>query len=538
MVDDYIARKQGRTEIKYELPALEPILESTYGVIAYQEQVMRISNVVAGFTLGEADLLRKAMGKKNAVVMAKMRGAFVDGAKRLGTSEKKAAHLFDLMEHFAGYGFNKSHSTAYAFLAYQTAYLKANYPWHFAAALLTIEAQNTDKLALYLGECRDRGIPVLPPDINESQLRFTVTPQGVRFGLTAIKNVGEGAIESLLAVRATQGRIRSLDSLCADLDLRLVNKRVFESLTKAGAFDSFARETAYEALPSAALRPRLLAAVDTACEYGTRLQRDRNDGQAQLFGAVEEEAASSATNGTGGLSLPAAAPWTESDQLRYEKETIGLYLSGHPVDRYAQALRNFGAKTVADLAEAQPAPESADGWGPGGRKPMEADTSVGGIVAACRQLKTRKGDRMAVFTLEDAVGGVEIVVFPEAYQRAAALIETGTLVLVRGKLERDDETVRILATEIAALDSVREHLAREVSIHFKTPADRGMLESLGEIFSRHRGDRKVSFEVETGEPPNRLRVRVDVGSQIRVRPSPALISEVEQLVGAGTVELR
>ena len=178
MVDDFIARKQGKTEVKYELPQLEPILAETYGVIAYQEQVMRISNVVAGFTLGEADLLRKAMGKKNAEVMAKMRGKFVDGAKKLGTPEKKAAHLFDLMEHFAGYGFNKSHSTAYAFLAYQTAYLKANYPWHFAAALLTIEAQNTDKLALYLGECRERGIPVLPPDINESQLRFTVEPDG------------------------------------------------------------------------------------------------------------------------------------------------------------------------------------------------------------------------------------------------------------------------------------------------------------------------------------------------------------------------
>ena len=199
MVDDYIARKQGKTEIKYDLPALEPILADTYGVIAYQEQVMRISNVVAGFTLGEADLLRKAMGKKNAEVMAKMRGKFVEGAKKLGTSEKKGAPLFDLMAHFAGYGFNKSHSTAYAFLAYQTAYLKANYPWHFAAALLTIESQNTDKLALYLGECRDRQIPVLPPDINESQLRFTVEPdKGVRFGLTAIKNVGEGAIESLL----------------------------------------------------------------------------------------------------------------------------------------------------------------------------------------------------------------------------------------------------------------------------------------------------------------------------------------------------
>jgi DNA polymerase-3 subunit alpha len=538
MVDDYIARKQGKTEIKYELPALEPILADTYGVIAYQEQVMRISNVVAGFTLGEADLLRKAMGKKNAEVMAKMRGKFVEGARKLGTPEKKGAPLFDLMAHFAGYGFNKSHSTAYAFLAYQTAYLKANYPWHFAASLLTIESQNTDKLALYLGECRDRGIPVLPPDINQSQLRFTVEPdKGVRFGLTAIKNVGEGAIESLLAVRKAQGAIRSLQSLCEDLDLRLVNKRVFESLTKAGAFDSLARGTAYEGLPTLQLRPRILAAVDAACEHGARMQRSRDSGQDNLFGGAVDDAG---TDGEGAQSapLPAAVPWTETEQLGFEKETLGLYWSGHPVDPYADALKLFGAKTIAALAEAQPVPEVADSWGPGGRKPMEADTSVGGIVAACRQLKTRKGDRMAVFTLEDAIGGVEIVVFPEAYARAATLIETGTLVLVRGKLERDDETVRILATEIAPLESVRERLAREVNIHLRRPADRGMLESLGEIFSRHRGDRKVSFEVETGEPGSRLRVRVEVSSQIRVRPSPALISEVEQIVGAGSVELR
>ncbi len=536
MVDDYIARKQGRTQITYELPELEPILSDTYGVIAYQEQVMRISNVVAGFTLGEADLLRKAMGKKDAEVMARMRGKFVEGANTLGTDERKAAHLFDLMEHFAGYGFNKSHSTAYAFLAYQTAYLKANYPWHFASALLTIEAENTDKLALYLGECRDRQIPILPPDINESQLRFTVTPEGVRFGLTAIKNVGEGAIESLLDVRRKQGRIRSLESLCEDLDLRLVNKRVFESLTKAGAFDSLARGTAHEGLPTLALRPRLLAAVDAACEYGTRLQRDRNDGQAQLFGGLDEQTEAVASGA--GMTLPAAAPWTETEQLAFEKETLGLYWSGHPVDRYAEALRTFGAKTVADLAEAQPAPETAESWGPGGRKPLEPDTSVGGIVAAVRQLKTRKGDRMAVFTLEDAIGGVEVVVFPEAYQRAASLIETGTLVLVRGKLERDDETVRILASEIAPLESVGERLAREVAIHLTKPADRDTLTSLGAVFSRHRGDRRVSFEVETGEPPNRLRVRVDISSQIRVRPSPALIAEVEQLVGLGAVELR
>jgi DNA polymerase-3 subunit alpha len=539
MVDDYIARKQGKTEIKYDLPALEPILADTYGVIAYQEQVMRISNVVAGFTLGEADLLRKAMGKKNAEVMAKMRGKFVEGARKLGTSEKKGAPLFDLMAHFAGYGFNKSHSTAYAFLAYQTAYLKANYPWHFAASLLTIESQNTDKLALYLGECRDRGIPVLPPDLNASQLRFTVEPgKGVRFGLTAIKNVGEGAIESLLNVRQAQGRITSLESLCEELDLRLVNKRVFDSLTKAGAFDSLAKGTSYEELPTRALRPRILAAVDAACEYGARAQRDRDQGQAGLFGPSEDELASAAGDGTGGTRLPEAAPWTETEQLGFEKETLGLYWSGHPVDRYADALKLFGAKTVADLAEAQPVAESGDAWGAGGRKPIEPDTSVGGIVAACRQLKTRKGDKMAVFTLEDAIGGVEIVVFPEAYARSAAFIESGTMVLVRGKLERDDETVRILATEIAPIDSVRERLAREVAIHLRKPADRGMLESLGEVFSRHRGDRKVSFEVETGEPGSRLLVRVDVSSQIRVRPSPALISEVEQIVGTGSVELR
>jgi DNA polymerase-3 subunit alpha len=441
------------------------------------------------------------------------------------------------MEHFAGYGFNKSHSTAYAYLAYQTAYLKANYPWHFAAALLTIESQNTDKLALYLGECRERNIPVLAPDINGSQLRFTVEPgKGVRFGLTAIKNVGEGAIESLLGVRAKQGRIRSLPALCEELDLRLVNKRVFESLAKAGALDSLAKDTQYETLPTLALRPRLMAAVDSACEYGARAQRDREQGQGGLFGELETVA--SVADAQGGMTLPEAKAWTETEQLGFEKETLGLYWSGHPVDRYADALKSFGAKTVADLADAQPVAEAGDSWGPGGRKPMEADTSVGGIVAACRQLKTRKGDRMAVFTLEDAIGGVEIVVFPEAYQRAASLIETGTLVLVRGKLERDDETVRILATEIAPLDSVRERLAREVSIHLTRPADRGMLETLGEIFSRHRGDRKVSFEVETGEPPHRLRVRVDVSSQIRVRPSPALISEVEEVVGAGAVELR
>jgi len=503
--------------------------------------VMRIARELGGFTLGEADILRKAMGKKKADVMQAQRARFVAGAKGHAVNEKKAGQIFDLMEHFAGYGFPKAHSTAYAYLAYQTAYLKANFPWHFAAALLTIEAQNTDKLALYLGECRDRGVPVLPPDINESQLRFTVEPgKGVRYGLTAIKNVGEGAIESLLEVRRKRGPVASLAALCEELDLRLVNKRVFESLIKAGAFDSLCKGTPYEALPIAALRARLLAAVDAACECGARAQRDREQGQAQLFGSMIEEAAAATgpAGAAGRLQLPDARPWTESEQLAFEKETLGLYWSGHPVGRYAAALRELGAKSIGELAEVQPAAARDNSWGPGGPKPIEPDTSIGGIIAGCRQLKTRKGERMAVFTLEDAQGSVEIVAFPEAYQRAAALIDTGAMVFVRGKLERDDETVRILASEIAPLDSVRERAAHEVAIHFRKPADRGTLETLGEIFSRHRGDRKVSFEVEAGEAPKRLRVKMDVSSQIRVRPSPTLIAEVEQLVGAGSVELR
>jgi DNA polymerase-3 subunit alpha len=269
MVDDWVERKQGKREVKYELKELEPILAESYGVIAYQEQVMRIAQAVAGFTLGQADVLRKAMGKKDPKVMAKQRDAFLEGAKANGINEKKATKLFEQIEFFAGYGFNKSHSTTYAFLAYQTAYLKANYPWHFAASLFTIEAQNTDKLAMYLAEARERGIPVLPPDINQSQLNFSVERgKGVRFGLTAIKGLGEGAINSILTARTQLGgRIPSLHALCETLDLRLANKRVFEALIKSGACDSLVERTD---LPLRATRARLLASIEAACDHGAR----------------------------------------------------------------------------------------------------------------------------------------------------------------------------------------------------------------------------------------------------------------------------
>jgi DNA polymerase-3 subunit alpha len=534
MVDEYIARKQGKAEIKYELPALEPILRETYGVIAYQEQVMRIARDVGGFTQGEADIMRKAMGKKKADVMQAQRAKFVKGAAQNGISERKAGTIFELMEHFAGYGFVKAHSTTYALLAYQTAYLKANYPWHFAAALLTIEAQNADKLALYLGECRERGIPVLPPDINQSELRFTVEPaRGVRFGLLAVKNVGAGAIESLLAVRAKQGSIRSLTTLAEDLDLRLVNKRVFESLIKAGAFDSLAPGEPPAA--SRALRPRLMAAVDAACEHGTRHQRDRDEGQAQLFGELLGPAH---PDGDSRRRLPDAPAWSEAEQLGFEKETLGLYWSGHPVDRFAAELKAFGARATGELMELPVNGTRGDAWGPGGPKPIEPDTSVGGIVATVRPLKTRKGERMAVFTVEDAQGSVEVIAFPEAFLRSAALIEPGTMVLVRGKLERDDESARILASEVVPIDAVRERLAREVAISLRVPADRGLFEAVGQVLSRHPGDRRVAFEMQLVSDSRPLRVRAEVSSQIRVRPSAALVSELEQVVGPGAVSYR
>jgi DNA polymerase-3 subunit alpha len=536
MVDDFIARKQGRTEIVYELPQLEPILSDTYGVIAYQEQVMRIAQALAGFSLGQADVLRKAMGKKDPAVMAKQRQAFTEGARALGIAERKATKIFDLMEYFAGYGFNKSHSTAYAFLAYQTAYLKANYPWHFATALLTIEAQNTDKLALYLAESRERGIPVLPPDINESQLRFSVEPgRGVRFGLTAIKGLGEGAIQAFLAARAQLGgRIPSLHALCEILDLRLANKRVFEALVKSGACDSLVPDAgAPGGPPLREARARLLAAIDAACEHGSRTQRDKDLGQADLFGAAQNGESASAP-----VALPDAAAWTEVEQLQFEKETLGLYWSGHPVDRFADDLAQYGARTTADLNAKREESDPLEGGTTGsarGRLATE-DVSIGGIVSGLRPLKTRKGDRMCVFALDDPHGSVEVVVFPEAFKQYGHLGENGNMVLVKGKFEKDDESARIVASEIMPIELVREKLAKAVAIRLSTPpADRGTFERLWSVLEAHKGDRRVAFVLE--ERDRRVRVTADVNG-IRVRPSEQLVSEVEKICGAGSVSLR
>ena len=509
VIDDFIARKQGKVEITYALPALEPILKETYGVIAFQEQVMRIASDLAGFSMGDADVLRKAMGKKSAEVMQAQREQFVQGAIARGVPQKKATKIFDLMEFFAGYGFNKSHSAAYALIAYQTAYLKANYPWHFMASLLTIEAQNTDKLALYMGECRDMGVPILPPDVNASDRAFKVGPDGVRFGLTAVKNVGEGAIASILKGRDRTGRIGSLFTLCEDIDLRLVNKRVLESLIKAGAFDS---SMANGSRQPARRRAQLVAQVDRALEHGGRLQRDRERGQTQLF-----ESMGPADGPGDDVALPDVAAWSESEQLAHEKAALGLYLSGHPIDGYRDQLEAAGAQAITSLATSEP------------------KVLVGGIISAYRPLKTRRGAPMAVLTLEDRGGSLEVVVFPKTYERCAPVLAPDRLVLVTGKLDKDEETARLMADEVRPIETLTGSVGRTLSIHLtSTRHDRRTLQALAALFQVHPGPSRILLALDLTDrtPPLRVRARL---RDVRVRPSEHLARAVEQICGDGTV---
>ncbi|MEK7220460.1 MAG: DNA polymerase III subunit alpha, partial [candidate division NC10 bacterium] len=369
LIPDFIERKHGRTKVVYDHPLMEEILRDTYGIMVYQEQVMRIASDLAGFSMGEADILRRAMGKKNPELMAEQRKKFVDGAVARGVPEKKAERIFGFMEQFAGYGFNKSHSAAYALIAYQTAYLKANYPVEFMAALLTSEMADTDKIVKYIEECRAMGIEVLPPDVNESSNDFTVVGDKICFGLVAVKNVGEGAIQSNLAARRQQGRFRDLFDFCERVDLRLVNKRVVESLIKCGAFDSLG-----------ARRAQLMAVVDKAMEAASASQRDRAHGQVSfldvlsLTGTARREAP----------ALPEVTEWERPQLLAGEKETLGFYVTGHPLAEHRGLIARHTNLTTEDLPSL----------------PDKSTVKLGAIVTAVKEISTKNGDRMAFVTLE------------------------------------------------------------------------------------------------------------------------------------------
>ena len=504
MIDDFIERKWGRRKVEYELPQLEPILKDTLGVIVYQEQVMQIANLLAGFSMGEADLLRRAMGKKISEEMARQRNRFVQGALQKGFPEKKIGRLFDLMEQFAGYGFNKSHSAAYALLAYQTAYLKTHYPVEFMAALLTSQTSNIDNVVKYINECREMGIAVEAPDINVSDANFTPHGNAIRFGLAAVKNVGRTAIESILAARKQAGRFRSIFEFCEKVDLRLLNKRVLESLIKSGAMDAFGN------------RAQLMTVLDKAIERAQKSQRDAQMGQHGLFGVFQEEPTAAAEK------LPGVPEWDEHQRLAAEKEVLGFFITGHPLEKYKEKLLDFNAMT----AEAISAMKNGTG---------RDEIYSAGVISNVRVTKSRKGDLYAQAALEDMTGSVEAIVFPEAYKRLQGMLRLEVPMLVSCSVRVEEgANPKIAISQLTPLEEARPKLPR--SIRIRIPLDTATfstVDALQSICREKTGEAKVLFDVER---PGDFMVIMEADGY-NVCPDRSFIHRVEELCGRGSVRV-
>jgi DNA polymerase-3 subunit alpha len=506
MIDDFIDRKHGRKKIEYELPELKEILQETLGVIVYQEQVMQIANRLAGYSLGEADLLRRAMGKKQAEEMAKQRERFVEGATQRSFPAKKIEKIFDLMAQFAGYGFNKSHSAAYALLAYHTAYLKTHYPVEFMAALLTSVTGNTDDVVKYINECREMGIAVEPPDINVSDANFTPHGAAIRFGLAAVKNVGHNAIESIVAGRKKLGKYRDIFEFCESVDLRLLNKRVLESLIKSGAMDSLGR------------RAQLMAVIDRAIERAQKAQRDAESGQHGLFGVFEQEEAQSPHD-----LLPNVPDWDEHQRLAAEKEILGFFITGHPLEKYRDKLEGLHALSVSDIL----AMKASTG--------KDETIPTAGIICNVRVLKSKKGDFYAQCTLEDMSGSIDMIVFPEAYKRLQERVKLEVPVLVKaGVRVEEGANPKITASEIMPLEDAKVPLPRSLRIRIPVEGSSELtVDALHTLFTERKGEARVLFDVErAGEF-----MVVMEAEGYNVHPDRNFIARVEELCGRGSVRI-
>jgi DNA polymerase-3 subunit alpha len=507
MIDDFIERKHGRRKIEYELPELKEILQETLGVIVYQEQVMQAANKLAGYSLGEADLLRRAMGKKNAEEMAKQRERFVQGATQRGFPPRKIEKIFDLMAQFAGYGFNKSHSAAYALLAYHTAYLKTHHPVDFMAALLTSVTGSTDDVVKYINECREMGIAVEPPDINVSDANFTPHGQAIRFGLAAVKNVGGNAIESIVKGRKKLGRnFRSFYEFCEEVDLRLLNKRVLESLIKSGALDCFGR------------RAQLMQALDKAIEQAQKTQRDAESGQHGLFGVFADETAQAAND-----ALPNTPDWDEHTRLSAEKEILGFFITGHPMEKYKEKLADLNALSTEDIA----ALKKSTG--------KDENITAAGLISGLRVAKSRRGDLWAQAALEDMFGKVELLVFPEAYKKLAEKVRLEVPVLVRGGVRIEEgANPKVMANEIIALDEARVPLPKALRIRIPLGSATGStVDALHALFRERKGEAKVLFDVER---EGDFMVVMEAEGY-NVMPDRNFLGRVEELCGRGSVRV-
>ena len=488
MIDDFIKRKKGKVPVKYDLPQLKEILDETYGVILYQEQVMRIANKLANFSLGQADILRKAMGKKNIEVMGKQKEHFVSGAVANGINEKKASKIFDLLANFAEYGFNKSHSAAYAFVSYQTAYLKAHYPVEFMAATLSMDIHDTDKIVKSINECRQMNIEILPPDINLSGSEFRVVDNSIRFGLAAVKGVGAAAIDSILESRDAEGAFSSIADFVRRADTRKVNKKVLESLVKAGAFDSLG-----------ITRASAMDSVTTLLNGSG----SRNSGQQSIFGEETFEPEQS------------VGEWDETELLRNEKESLGFYITGHPLTKYDMMLTKFKARKTTALEHL----------------PDRSDIVIGGILRSMKKKNVKStGDLMAYLTLEDDEGSVEVIVFPELYKNSVHVLRKDMLLLVKGTIDKDEKGVRVRAREVLNLeDAGKVNLKRmDISID-DSPGSRENLRSIKDLVIQYPGDCQLFLKIRLGKS------QTLIATGFNIRPDNILLNRLEDMVGRGAV---
>ncbi len=496
MLPDYIARKTGKAKVTYDHPLLEPVLKDTYGVMVYQEQVQKAANVLAGYSLGAADVLRRAMGKKKKEEMAKQRDAFVAGCMKINQiPHEQAGPIFDNIEKFAGYGFNKAHSAGYGVVAYQTAYLKANYPAEFMCALISCEFGNFDKMAVFISEAVEIGLTVNPPDVNASGVRFCPEGErGIRFGLAGIKNVGEGAVEALVAERVKSGPYAGLADFCSRVDTQAVNRKVMESLIRCGAFDSLG-----------AHRARLFNGLDNALGRALALQRDRRSGQGNLFEALAVPGAKAAS---GAEELPDCPPWDTGLLLAGEKELMGVYMTGHPLGEHELTLRPYQVATAVELAAA------ADGTA----------SRIVGILSRIEQKITKKKDAMAVLLLETFDGSMEVVVFPEAYQTYKSVLAQDQPYLICGTLNKRDEKFSFWANEIYPAADLPKLFAKSVTLRLPAASlDEARLKALRDCLKRHPGPAAVSLELVF---PGDATVLVECEDALKVSPDPAFFDDL------------
>ena len=496
MLDEFIQRRNNHTSIRYESKKMEPILAPTYGIMVYQEQVMRIASELANFSLAQADLLRKAMAKKIPEVLERQRKSFIDGCKKNMIREEAANKIFDQIEYFSGYGFNKSHSAAYALISYRTAYLKTNYPVEFMAALLTSEKDSTDKIVEYVNEVKKMGIEVLPPDVNESGDIFTVIDEkNIRFGLIAVKNVGQGSIESMLQARDKHGKFKSLEDFCENIDLRLVNRKVIESLIKAGAMDFFGL-----------YRAQLMLRLDQTLEASSKAQKEKTKGQLSFFDLGPDNGFKKTV-----VDVPQIREWPEPQLLAFEKEMLGFYVTGHPLARFASQLKRFACSSIASI------PSHKDG-----------DTvKMAGLIIKIKNTVTRKsGEKMSILKIEDLEGTIEVLVFPESYKQNSRYIQPNSAVLVSGRLSLKEESPKIIANSILPVEEAYKQITK-IDINIAGIRE-NLLHSLKEKLVQNSGQTPVYLHVDI---PHRARYQILVGDELYVQPNQSLIHDLETLIG-------